>query len=90
MSELVYLDSDLHLKKHGIHKLIVIGLIATTCVEATVRFAAELGYEDTVVKDVVSRETTRTAGASCAARIRLVAATPPSNDIIGFWTMLTM
>ena len=27
MSELVYLDSDLHLKKHGIHKLIVIGLI---------------------------------------------------------------
>ena len=37
--------------KHGIHQLIVIGLIAHTCVEATVRFAAELGYEVTVVKD---------------------------------------
>src|ERR1044071_1300117 len=33
-------DLDLLLKKHGIHKLIVIGLIAHTCVEATVRFAA--------------------------------------------------
>jgi len=35
------------LKKHGIHKLIVIGLIAHTCVEATARFAVELGYEVT-------------------------------------------
>ncbi|HXX64509.1 MAG TPA: isochorismatase family cysteine hydrolase, partial [Bacteroidota bacterium] len=47
-------DLDLLLKKHGIHKLIVIGLIATTCVEATVRFAAELGYEVTVVKDATA------------------------------------
>ena len=44
-------DLDLLLKKHGIHKLIVVGLIAHTCVEATVRFAAELGYEVTLVKD---------------------------------------
>jgi nicotinamidase-related amidase len=47
-------DLDLLLKKHGIHKLIVIGLIAHTCVEATVRFAAELGYEVTVVKDATA------------------------------------
>jgi nicotinamidase-related amidase len=47
-------DLDLMLKKHGIHKLIVIGLIAHTCVEATVRFAAELGYEVTVVKDATA------------------------------------
>ena len=45
---------DLQLKQHGIHKLIVIGLIAHTCVEATVRFAAELGYDVTVVKDAVA------------------------------------
>src|SRR5262249_49496672 len=44
-------DLDLQLKKHGIHKLIVMGLIAHTCVEATVRYAAELGYDVTVVKD---------------------------------------
>jgi ureidoacrylate peracid hydrolase len=47
-------DLDLQLKTHGIHKLIVIGLIAHTCVEATVRFAAELGYEVTVVKDATA------------------------------------
>lgn len=47
-------DLDLQLKKHGIHQLIVIGLIAHTCVEATVRCAAELGYEVTVVKDATA------------------------------------
>ena len=47
-------DLDLLLKKHGIHKLIVIGLIAHTCVESTVRFAAELGYDATVVKDAIA------------------------------------
>src|SRR5437868_6300446 len=47
-------DLDLLLKTHGIHKLIVIGLIAHTCVEATVRFAAELGYEVTVIKDATA------------------------------------
>src|SRR5262245_56754185 len=47
-------DLDLQLMKHGIHQLIVIGLIAHTCVEATVRFAAELGYDATVVKDATA------------------------------------
>ena len=47
-------DLDLQLKKHGVHQLIVIGLIAHTCVEATVRYAAELGYEVTVVKDATA------------------------------------
>lgn len=47
-------DLDLQLKKHGIQQLIVIGLIAHTCVEATVRFAAELGYEVTMVKDATA------------------------------------
>jgi ureidoacrylate peracid hydrolase len=47
-------DLDLQLKKHGIHKLIVVGLIAHTCVEVTVRYAAELGYEVTIVKDATA------------------------------------
>jgi ureidoacrylate peracid hydrolase len=47
-------DLDLQLKKHGIHKLIVMGLIAHTCVEATVRYGAELGYEITMVKDATT------------------------------------
>jgi ureidoacrylate peracid hydrolase len=47
-------DLDLQLKKHGICKLIIMGLIAHTCVEATVRYAAELGYEVTLVKDATA------------------------------------
>jgi ureidoacrylate peracid hydrolase len=47
-------DLDLQLKKHGIHRLIVVGLIAHTCVEATVRYAAELGYDVTVVRDATA------------------------------------
>ena len=47
-------DLDLQLKRHAIHQLIVIGLVATTCVEATVRFAAELGYDVTVVKGAIA------------------------------------
>ena len=53
-SDFANTDLDLLLKRHGIHKLIVIGLIAHTCVEATVRFVAELGYEVTVVKDATA------------------------------------
>ena len=44
-------DLDLLLKRHGVHQLIVAGMIAHTCVEATVRFAAELGYDVTMVRD---------------------------------------
>jgi ureidoacrylate peracid hydrolase len=47
-------DLDLLLRQHGIHRLIVMGLIAHTCVESTVRFAAELGYDVTVVKDAIA------------------------------------
>jgi len=47
-------DLDLQLKKHGIHQLIVIGFIAHTCIEATVRYAAELGYDVTVAKDATA------------------------------------
>jgi ureidoacrylate peracid hydrolase len=47
-------DLDLQLKKHGIHQLIVMVLIAHTCVEATVRCAAELGYDVIMVKDATA------------------------------------
>jgi ureidoacrylate peracid hydrolase len=47
-------DLDLLLKRHGIHRLIMMGLIAHTCLEATVRYGAELGYEVNVVKDATA------------------------------------
>lgn len=57
-------DLDLQLQKHGIQKLIVMGLIAHTCVESTVRYGAELGYDVTVIRDATasySREHMRAA-----------------------------
>lgn len=47
-------DLDLQLKRHGIERVIVMGLIAHTCVEATVRYASELGYDVTMVKDATA------------------------------------
>jgi nicotinamidase-related amidase len=47
-------DLDLQLKRHGIQRLIVASLIAHTCVESTVRFAVELGYDVTLVRDATA------------------------------------
>jgi len=41
-------------KAWPVQRLIVAGLIAHTCVESTVRFAVELGYDVTVVKDATA------------------------------------
>lgn len=62
-------DLDLQLKKHGVHKLIIIGLIAHTCVESTVRFAAELAYEVTVVKDATASYSDREMHAALEVNI---------------------
>ncbi len=52
-------DLDLLLKRHGIRQLIVVGLITHTCVEATVRYGAELGYDVTMVKDATASYSAR-------------------------------
>jgi ureidoacrylate peracid hydrolase len=62
-------DLDVQLKKHGMHQLIVIGLIAHTCVEATVRYAAELGYEVTMVKDATASYSEEAMHAALAINI---------------------
>jgi ureidoacrylate peracid hydrolase len=62
-------DLDLLLKKHGIHQLIVVGLIAHTCLEATVRYGAELGYEVTVVKDATASYSDREMHAALEVNI---------------------
>ena len=59
----------MQLKKHGIHTLIVIGLIAHTCVEATVRYAAELGYEVTLVKDATADSSEEAMHAALAVNL---------------------
>jgi nicotinamidase-related amidase len=47
-------DLDFRLKQQGIIKVIVIGLLANTCIESTSRFAMELGYHVTLVKDATA------------------------------------
>jgi nicotinamidase-related amidase len=47
-------DLDLQLKQHGIRHLILIGMIANTCIESTGRFGMELGYRVTLVKDATA------------------------------------
>lgn len=47
-------DLDLHLRRHGIERVIVIGLLANTCIETTAKYAAELGYHVTLVRDATA------------------------------------
>ncbi|HJV41673.1 MULTISPECIES: isochorismatase family cysteine hydrolase [unclassified Caulobacter] len=47
-------DLDLRLRQAGIQSLILVGLIANTCIEATGRFAMELGYDVTLVRDATA------------------------------------
>ena len=47
-------DLDLLLKRHGVQRVIVIGLRANTCIDSTVRYAAELGYDVTLVTDAIA------------------------------------
>lgn len=77
-------DLDLQLKKHGIHKLIVIGLIAHTCVEATIRYAAELGYEVTAVKDAIADYSDREMQAALEVNIpNYASAVVTTAEIVG-------
>ena len=47
-------DLDFLLKQHRIRRVIVIGLLANTCIETTAKFSAELGYHTTLVKDATA------------------------------------
>jgi nicotinamidase-related amidase len=47
-------DLDFRLKQKGITHVIVVGLLANTCIESTARFAMELGYHVTLVTDATA------------------------------------
>ena len=50
-------DLDEQLKQNDIDRIILIGMIANTCIEATGRFGMELGYHVTLVKDATAANT---------------------------------
>ena len=47
-------DLDLRLKQKGITHVIVAGLLANTCIECTARYASEMGYHVTLVRDATA------------------------------------
>ncbi|EJC74411.1 isochorismatase family cysteine hydrolase [Rhizobium hidalgonense] len=47
-------DLDMQLRQKGITHVIVVGLLANTCIESTARFAMELGYHVTLVRDATA------------------------------------
>ena len=47
-------DLDFQLKQQRVTHVIVIGLLANTCIESTSRFAMELGYHVTLVRDATA------------------------------------
>lgn len=47
-------DLDQQLKQHGIRRIVLIGMVANTCIESTGRFGSELGYHVTLVKDATA------------------------------------
>jgi nicotinamidase-related amidase len=47
-------DLDYQLRRRGYEKIIVIGMLANTCIEATGRIGMELGYHGTLVRDATA------------------------------------
>ena len=47
-------DLDFRLKQQGCTHVIIVGLLANTCIESTARYATELGYHVTLVRDATA------------------------------------
>lgn len=47
-------DLDMLLKQKGIRNIVLIGLVANTCIEGTARAAVDLGYHVTLVRDATA------------------------------------
>jgi len=77
-------DLDLQLQRHGIQRLIVIGNRASTCIESTVRSAAELGYDVTLVKDAVASYSAEEMHAALEVNIpNYASALVTTDEIVG-------
>ena len=53
-SGFAHTDLDLQLRRRGIERVIFIGLLANTCIETSAKYAAELGYHVTLVRDATA------------------------------------
>ena len=53
-SGFAHTDLDAQLTQRGIEKIILVGMIANTCIESTARFGMELGYHVTLMTDATA------------------------------------
>jgi nicotinamidase-related amidase len=47
-------DLDVLLRQHGVERIVLVGLLANTCLEATGRYGMELGFHVTLVRDATA------------------------------------
>ena len=47
-------DLDMQLKQRGVQKIVLVGMLANTCLETTAKFGVELGYHVTLVRDATA------------------------------------
>ncbi|QAY79071.1 isochorismatase family cysteine hydrolase [Sphingosinicella sp. BN140058] len=47
-------DLDQQLKQRGISHVVIVGLLANTCIESTARYAMEIGYHVTLIRDATA------------------------------------
>jgi nicotinamidase-related amidase len=47
-------DLDMQLKQRGVHKIVLVGMLANTCLETSAKFGVELGYHVTLVRDATA------------------------------------
>ncbi len=47
-------DLDMLLRQHGVSRVVVAGNRANTCIDATGRYAVELGYHTTLISDAIA------------------------------------
>jgi nicotinamidase-related amidase len=47
-------DLDAQLKQHGIRRIVLVGVVANSCIESTGRYGMEMGYHVTLVRDATA------------------------------------
>jgi nicotinamidase-related amidase len=53
-SDFANTNLDFLLKQHNIDHVVIMGMRANTCIDTTARYAVELGYHTTLIKDAIA------------------------------------
>jgi nicotinamidase-related amidase len=60
---------DFLLKQHNIDHVVIVGMQANTCIDTIARYAVELGYHTTLLKDAIAAYNWEEIKAYCGARV---------------------